>query len=354
MQPQDEVVAAGEVRDAVLRDVVEHAVGVEGGLEQHRRAGRQPGHDRVVAEDPGQRQRAEHHVALDEPEHGGVGGGVGQDGPCGVRGELRQAGGAGRRERDGERVRVRRRGVGAVVAPRGPGAGADVAGLRLGGRSARAGDDGDLGHHTGALDGGAEAVEQVEPVEPLGQGDEPRPCALEQVGDLVEAVAGVDADDVRLARRDGGLPDQRVAPVRHPHRDGVAAPDPVLAQLLGERAGPPPELAAAHGVGRAVGRRVEHGGDLGVATGEAAEEVTEVGGHLAGGGERGHGVRHGGGRHGHSLGAGPRRVPGDHGHLVHPAGASDVDEVPLISGRGGPAHDEGPHPRGDAALRVIS
>ena len=354
MQAQDEVVAAGEVRDAVRRDVVEHAVGVEGGLEQHRRAGRQPGHDRVVAEDPGQRQRAEHHVALDEPEHGGVGDGVGQDRPRGVRGELRQAGGAGRRERDGERVRVRRRGIGAVVAPRGPGAGADVAGLRLGGRSARAGDDGDLGHHAGALDGRAEAVEQVEPVEALGQGDEPRPRALEHVGGLLEAVAGVDADDVRLARRDRGLPDQRVAPVRHPHRDGVAAPDPVLAQLLGERAGPPPELAAAHGVGHAVGRRVEHGGDLGVATGEAAEEVREVGGHLAGGGERGHGVRHGGGRHGHSLGAGPRRVPGDHGHLVHPAGASDVDEVPVISGRRDPAHDEGPHPRGDAALRVIS
>ena len=167
-----------------------------------------------------------------------------------------------------------------------------------------------------------QAVEQVEPVEALGQGDEPRPGALEHVGGLLEAVAGVDADDVRLARRDGGLPDQRVAPVRHPHRDGVAAPDPVLAQLLGERAGPPPELAAAHGVGHAVGRRVEHGGDLGVATGEPAEEVRKVGGHLAGGGERGHGVRHGGGRHGHSLGAGPRRVPGDHGHLVHLAGAS--------------------------------
>ena len=207
---------------------------------------------------------------------------------------------------------------GPSVAP-GPGPGPDVGEAPVLGRpSARAGDEGDLGHHARALDGRAQAPEEVEAVEVLGQGDEPRPRAPQHVGGLLEAVAGVDADNVRLARRDRELPDQRVAPVRHPHRDGVAGPDPVLAQLGGQGTDPAPELAAGGGTSGRRRRALVDQHGVGVAAGEATEEIGEVGGTSPAGGKaatRRGVVRPGnrGRRHGsRSLPGGTPAVRGDY------------------------------------------
>jgi len=280
-------------------DVVEHPVGVEGRLEQHAGAGREPGHHRVVAEHARQRQRAQDHVALTEPEHRGVGHGVGQDRGPGVRGELGQARRARGGERDRERPGVRALRLGPVVAPGRPGARADVGVPEVGCRSAGAGDDGDLGHDARALDGRAQALAEVQPVEALGQRDQPRPGAGEEVRGLLDAVAGVDADDVRAARGDRALPHQPVTPVRHPHRDRVAGAHAVHAKLLGEGPDALPELSAGHGTGDPVRGRVEHRDDVRVPAGEPAEQVREVVGHLARRGEGAHRVR--GHRGGHDA-----------------------------------------------------
>nr|WP_202969048.1 hypothetical protein [Pseudonocardia sp. EC080625-04] len=73
-----------------------------------------------------------------------------------------------------------------------------------------------------------------------------RPGVPEDVRDVGDAVAGVDADHVRPERGGRELRDDGVGPVRQPHPDAVTGADAVVAQVVAQRDGPAQELVAGH------------------------------------------------------------------------------------------------------------
>ena len=77
--------------------------------------------------------------------------------------------------------------------------------------------------------------------------DHRRPRGGEDVCDLADVVAGVDADDVSAQSRCGELPHQRIGPVRQVHGDALTTPDADGGQLVPQRTDPVGQLPPGDG-----------------------------------------------------------------------------------------------------------